>query len=722
MSTARVLVVDDNRDMADGIAMLLGETQMDAHVAYSAKSALALMEADEFELVLSDIRMPVKSGLDLLEDIRIRWPLTKVVLLTAHGSVDSAVEAMRGGACDYITKPFDNDELLRVVRRAMDARTTAGGLDLATVVGDVAAAVSPDDPLPALENALGMLMQATGADDAELFLCEPEGRDPLLCVWSGPDGDALSERARFELDVGYPGIVLSTGKPLCVKGGLAGDPRFLRRGVTDAGIRSLVAVPLLDARGAIGSIHLMSRRDDFPVERALDLLERAAVPIGNAVLAWLAALRQRVDGVAGNLEDPGGEPLRALLEAMREVAEAPYGTLALIDPRTGCPNRVVSTGPTSLVCGCAEAGSWARCSSVLQAHGFVADPGRRLWPEACRRGLPRKAASPCCLPLVAGGRLFGIVVFDFGREGTRHATARLVPLLTMAHQAAIRLQAQREGLAIAELEGRAAVSVRPPAQPELELRCLGPFAIYQRGQSISAEAFTRSKALVLLKLLALRAGAPVHRDVLIEHMWPGADPRHGANRLHGVVHDLRAVIEPYRTERERLYVRNRGELYYLDVQAPIEIDLVRFRALVAQGQRADAEDAAATVARLEQAAELYRGDLFADDPYAEWCEAEREELRESHVKVLERLAQLHAKQGSNEDALACLRQASRSAPFRDDLLLAQLELLAKLGRPKEALVVYESYRRVLKDDLDVEPSPEVRGLYRRLLRAAGETA
>lgn len=716
MSGARVLVVDDNRDMAEGIAMLLEEVQMDVQAAHSAEGALTLMETREFDLVLSDIRMPAMSGLELLEHIRARWPLTKVVLLTAFGTIDSAVDAMRRGACDYLTKPFDNDDLVNVVRRAIAGGATAGGFDIATVVGDVAAAVSADDLLPGLKGALSVLVQATGADDGEIFLCEPEGRDPLLCAWAGPDGDALVERTRFEMDVGYPGIVVATGKPLCAKGRLANDPRYLRRAVTDAGIRSLVAAPLPDARGVLGSIHLLSRCDNFPVERVLNLLECAAVPISNAVRAGLAALRQSVDAVCGNLDD--SQPLRVLLESMRRVAGAHYGTLALIDPRTGCPDRVVSTGPASLVCGYAEAGSWAKCPSVLGAHGMATDPGRRQWPEPCRRGLPRRAASPCCLPLAAGGRLYGIVVLDFGREGTEHATGRLVPLLTMAHQAAIRLQSSRVGLVVDEIRDGAVAGTAAPASPELELRCLGPFAAYQRGQPIAAEAFTRSKALVLLKLLALKAGAPMNRDVLIEHLWPGVEPQLGANRLHGVVHDLRSVIEPHRADREWMYVRNHGELYYLDMNAPIDLDMVRFRLLVSQGQRAGSEHAAEAVAHLEQAVALYRGDLFEDDPFAKWCEAERQELRECHVHALERLAQLYALQGCEDKAISCLRRALRASPFREDLLLTQMELLAQRARPTEAVAAYGDYQRLLMHELDADPSTELQTLHRRLLRSA----
>lgn len=712
MNQARVLVVDDNRDMASGIAMLLREAELDVQVAHSAKGALATMEGREFELVLSDVRMPEVDGLGLLATIRSRWPLTKVVLLTAYGTVDSAVDAMRTGACDYLTKPCDNGELVRIVRRAIRQGRTSGGFDVAAVVGDVAAAASAGDLLAGLRSSLGVLVQATGADDGEIFLCEPEGRDPILCVWAGPDGEPLVARTRFEMGLGIPGIVAETGRPLCVKGGLADDARYLRRAVVDAGMRSLVAVPLPGSPEVLGSIHLLSRRDDFPVEQVLDLLDRAAVPIASAVSAKLAALRQSVDASSGEVDDPSRQ-VRGLLDAMRHTAGAQYGSLALLDPATGRPNQVVSTGSASLVCKHVEGGDWSTCPSLMAAHGFIAGPGRRKWPAACRRGLPRRAASPCCLPLLARGRLYGLVVLDFGREGTDHAIGRLVPLLSMTQQLAIRLQSLRAGFAVSPAPAVEVSSGPDLAPPELELRCLGPFAVLQRGRPIAADAFTRSKALVLLKLLALKEGAPINRDVLIEHIWPEVDPRRGANRLHGLVHDLRSVIEPRWTEREWLYVHNRGELYHLDVDAPIDIDVTRFRRLASQGMRGSERNA---IALLEQAIELYRGDLFEDDPFAEWCRAEREELHDIYVLALEHLAQLYTQQGHEEESLTCLRRASRASPFRDDLILAEMVLLVRLGRAHEAVVTYDEYQRRLAADLDAEPPAELRAHYLRLLK------
>ncbi|GMU61757.1 MAG: hypothetical protein AMXMBFR34_35200 [Myxococcaceae bacterium] len=709
MSSARVLVVDDNRDMARGIGMLLDEAGHRVGVAHSGKAALALMEQEAFDLVLSDVRMPAMSGMALLEVVHARWPTTRVVLITGYGTIDAAVAAIRTGACDYLTKPFDNGALLGVVQRALEKGSAGDHPDIAAVVGELAFHVSKGELLTGLRSALEVLVSAAGADDGEIFLCEPQTRDPLLCVWTGPHSDALRARTRFELGLGYPGIVAATGDPLCVQGGLAGDPRFLRRPVVDTGLRSVVAIPLPDAQGALGSIQLLSRRADFPVKRVLELLKRAAVPVATAVRAELGASRQLVDTWCSRIDD-WGRGAREVLEGLRDSAGAQSGSLALVDPSSGRLSTVVSTGPASLVCSHAESGSWADCQAA-SGRGFVASQGRREWPALCRQGLPRRLVKPCCLPLVAEGRFQGLAVLDFGREGAD--SGRLVSLANMAHQIAVWRQGARASQA-AEAVTSSAVTPAP-APPELELRCLGPFAIFRRGQLVPSEAFTRSKAITLLKLLALKAGAPLHREVLIEHLWPEVDPRQGANRLHGIIHDLRSVIELDRGKRGPTFVRSQDEVYYLDVHGPITIDLLRFRALASK--RPAVARSPEAIAHFEQLVQLYGGDLFEDEPFAEWCEAERAELRDVYVDALATLAGLYVEPQRAEERLSCLRRALRASPFREDLLLSQLDLLAQLGRVGEALAAYEGYQRRLADELDAQPGEELRARHARLLRA-----
>ncbi len=118
MST-KILVVDDNRDLARGVMLVLSDLSDAIRVAFSAEEALDTMRADPAELVLTDVKMPGADGLSLLRSIREGWPRCRVIMFTAFGTIEAAVEAMRHGALDYLSKPFDNDELYAIVKRAL---------------------------------------------------------------------------------------------------------------------------------------------------------------------------------------------------------------------------------------------------------------------------------------------------------------------------------------------------------------------------------------------------------------------------------------------------------------------------------------------------------------------------------------------------------------------------------------------------------------------------
>lgn len=119
LSNTPVLVVDDNKDLAHGVALILSDLCRDVRVAHSAEQALDLIRQRPAELVLSDVCMPGMDGLALLDTLKTCCPRTRVILLTAFGTIETAVAAMKRGALDYLTKPFDNDELLVVVGRAL---------------------------------------------------------------------------------------------------------------------------------------------------------------------------------------------------------------------------------------------------------------------------------------------------------------------------------------------------------------------------------------------------------------------------------------------------------------------------------------------------------------------------------------------------------------------------------------------------------------------------
>ncbi|MEE8164633.1 MAG: sigma-54 dependent transcriptional regulator, partial [Myxococcota bacterium] len=118
----KVLVVDDDKAMREMLAALLEDAGHVAEQAANADEAIERLRDEDFDAVLSDIRMPGQSGIEMLGEIRDLRPETPVILMTAFGSIDSAVEAMQAGAFDYVTKPFQRDAVLVSLERAFERR------------------------------------------------------------------------------------------------------------------------------------------------------------------------------------------------------------------------------------------------------------------------------------------------------------------------------------------------------------------------------------------------------------------------------------------------------------------------------------------------------------------------------------------------------------------------------------------------------------------------
>jgi two-component system response regulator AtoC len=116
----RVLVVDDEQRMRRVLQILLEKLGLESHGAESGERALEHLQANQVDLVLTDLRMPGLGGLDFLARLRAIDADVPVIVLTAYGTVSSAVEAMKLGAFDFLLKPFDRTALEIVVRKALD--------------------------------------------------------------------------------------------------------------------------------------------------------------------------------------------------------------------------------------------------------------------------------------------------------------------------------------------------------------------------------------------------------------------------------------------------------------------------------------------------------------------------------------------------------------------------------------------------------------------------
>lgn len=117
---SKILIVDDERSIRNSLGELL---EMEGHTVFKAENgpaALTTLEGGEFELVISDIKMPEMDGVELLEAITEKYPDLPVVMISGHGSIETAVSCLRKGAADFIEKPIDMNRVLASVRNALE--------------------------------------------------------------------------------------------------------------------------------------------------------------------------------------------------------------------------------------------------------------------------------------------------------------------------------------------------------------------------------------------------------------------------------------------------------------------------------------------------------------------------------------------------------------------------------------------------------------------------
>lgn len=115
---AKVLIVDDERDFVEMFSLRLKESGEKVFTAYSGQECLARLEKENIDVVVLDIKMPGMDGIETLKEIKKRFPIVEVILLTGHGTIETAVAGMKMGAYDYLLKPADAGEMARKLEGA----------------------------------------------------------------------------------------------------------------------------------------------------------------------------------------------------------------------------------------------------------------------------------------------------------------------------------------------------------------------------------------------------------------------------------------------------------------------------------------------------------------------------------------------------------------------------------------------------------------------------
>ncbi len=165
-----MLVVDDDVAVGTVLAALLQQAGTTAAHVPSAEAALAALSVEPADVVITDLRMPGMDGMKLLETLGARWPGLPVIVLTAHGNVPLAVEAMRAGAADFLLKPFDREQMVFVVGKALHAARHAAERASAARLEATATVPPQPTPLSAAARELDGLLDRAAKSTATVLL------------------------------------------------------------------------------------------------------------------------------------------------------------------------------------------------------------------------------------------------------------------------------------------------------------------------------------------------------------------------------------------------------------------------------------------------------------------------------------------------------------------------------------------------------------------------
>ena len=249
------------------------------------------------------------------------------------------------------------------------------------------------------------------------------------------------------------------------------------------------------------------------------------------------------------------------------------------------------------------------------------------------------------------------------------------------------------------------------------LQTLGPFRVWRRGQEIGRAAWPREKALHLFQLLVCNRGHALHRDRILETLWPDSSPSTAASGLRVALSALRNALEPDRQPgTDGQFVLRDGETIRLATEAGIRVDVEDFSKLLKLARAAESGDQEHMVAAYENALGLYRGDFLEETPYAAWTEEERQRRRSEFLAGAERFATLLLKLGDAERAVRWAETMLGHDPLWEPAYVVLMEAHARQGNRALAVRAFNRCKKRLRDALGVAPSARLIGLMDRITK------
>ena len=275
-------------------------------------------------------------------------------------------------------------------------------------------------------------------------------------------------------------------------------------------------------------------------------------------------------------------------------------------------------------------------------------------------------------------------------------------------------------VAIVFLREKQERQAQTPRNGILQVFALGKFGLAANGRGIAIQKWKRRQAVTLFKFLVAHLDRPVHRERILDCLWPDVDEERGWGRLKVTMYYLRTQLRASGVGEDA--VRTVGDAYLLRRDA-VWIDADNFEKLVAEGRALQTKGRGDEALRCyDEAQSLYRGNYLEQDVFADWCAEERERLGEIYMEMLTRKAECHAQRNEYVEAAQVCRRGLVHDPCRESFHRALMQHLAQLGRPDWAIAQFRHCQTVLAREFGVEPMPETQRLYRDILAQVNATS
>jgi DNA-binding SARP family transcriptional activator len=238
--------------------------------------------------------------------------------------------------------------------------------------------------------------------------------------------------------------------------------------------------------------------------------------------------------------------------------------------------------------------------------------------------------------------------------------------------------------------------------PEVSIRTFGSFAVQVSGEQVPVSAWQSRVAREILAMIAVSRRRPLHREVVIDRLWPEEDMSKAANRLSVALSTIRGVLDPGRRHDPNRYLISDRESLRLD-ERNLEVDVDAFFETAERGRALLRSGSAEQGLALLRAAEArYVGELLEDQPYAEWAIGIREEARSEFMSIAATLAEADVAAGDHDGAARWNLRIIEQDPYNEPAHLSLVRSMVAVGRHGTARRLYGVYVARMSE-LDVEP-------------------